>query len=205
MNGELPQPENPNFVELLALARAGNPWARGRLFEDCRGYLMAIARRELHGCCFRLAEADDLVQQTYLQAQLHFDQFHGSTENCLCAWLARSLRRFIAKSARREKIDTELQASVLKLDDAATFTHRTQRWPDNPADMAVLHEEIRSCRRAIRALAWNDRVLLNLHFNRKMSWQAIAAFFSTTPDAVRKRRDRIVQDIVGKPTDLSKK
>src|SRR5262249_58586757 len=84
----------------LGKAHAGCAEALGEALEACRGYLLAIAQRELDAELRAKVGASDLVQQTFLEAQRDFDRFHGETETEWLAWLRRLLLNNLANSAR---------------------------------------------------------------------------------------------------------
>ena len=94
---------------LLASARSGSLCDQGEAFEACRGYLLAIAQRELEPILHPKAGASDLVQDTFLKAHLHFDRFRGTAAVELRAWLRelllnnlRDFRRLYAETVKRQ-------------------------------------------------------------------------------------------------------
>jgi RNA polymerase sigma-70 factor (ECF subfamily) len=89
------------FARRLAGARADPRAARGRLFESFRGYLLMVAREEIDPELQAKGGASDLVQETFLEAHRDFDQFRGTTEAELLAWLRRLLLNNAANFTRR--------------------------------------------------------------------------------------------------------
>src|SRR5262245_39390974 len=85
---------------LLALARAGDGDARGRLLEGFRNYLTLLARWQLRREVRRKVDSGDLVQETFLKAHRDFAQFRGTTEAELSAWLRRILATLAANLIR---------------------------------------------------------------------------------------------------------
>src|SRR5436190_6551829 len=81
-------------------ARAGSPEALGQVLEACRGYLLVVAQRELAPDLRAKGGASDLVQETFLEAQRDFPQFHGDSEAELRAWLRRLLLNNLANFTR---------------------------------------------------------------------------------------------------------
>lgn len=65
--------------QLLGLARAGDSSALGQLLQLYRGYLELLARLQIGRRLQGKADAADLVQETFLQAHVHFAQFHPSS------------------------------------------------------------------------------------------------------------------------------
>ncbi len=89
------------FSRTLARARQGSSSALGRLLQDCRGYLLAVAGGRLPQAIHSKQAASDLVQESLTAATIHFGQFAGSNEADLLAWLCRILDREITRSQRR--------------------------------------------------------------------------------------------------------
>src|SRR5947209_7804048 len=90
----------PDPEQLLGQARAGNLAALGQLLELYRSYLSLLARLQLGRRLQQKADPADLVQETFLTAYRHFDQFQGTTEAELAAWLRQILASRLAKLVR---------------------------------------------------------------------------------------------------------
>ena len=89
--------------QLLRSARAGDGRALGCLLERYRNYLRLMARSLTGGALRARVDPSDLIQETFLKAHRAFDQFVGSAESELVAWLRQILVRNIADQARHEK------------------------------------------------------------------------------------------------------
>ena len=85
------QSQNP--AELLTKARQGNGESLGALLEFYRNYLYLLARTQIDLHLQARANPSDLVQETFLLASRHFDQFRGNSEKEWLQWLRRILRR----------------------------------------------------------------------------------------------------------------
>src|SRR3954471_13867274 len=86
---------------LLDAARSGSREALGQLLESCRGYLLIVANGEMDVDLQAKEGASDRVQETFLEAQRDFGQFHGTSEPELLAWLRRLLLNNVANFTRR--------------------------------------------------------------------------------------------------------
>jgi DNA-directed RNA polymerase specialized sigma24 family protein len=75
--------------QLLRQALGGDKDSLGRLLELLRGYLRALAQRELGGALGARIDASDLCQQTCLCAYAIFPQFHGQQIGEFVVWLRR--------------------------------------------------------------------------------------------------------------------
>ena len=74
-----------------------------RQWEPCRNYLLLVANRELNGELRAKVSPSDVVQETFLEAQKHFDQFRGSSQEELLAWLSSILHSLLRNASRRYK------------------------------------------------------------------------------------------------------
>jgi RNA polymerase sigma-70 factor (ECF subfamily) len=91
----------PDPERLLAEARIGQRDSLGALLERYRGYLRALACSKLPLPLQARANASDLVQETFLLASRHFDQFRGASEGEWREWLRRILRRCLSRFVRK--------------------------------------------------------------------------------------------------------
>src|SRR5215472_17901427 len=87
-------------AQWLADARGGSREALGEALQACRDYLLLVANKELDPGLQAKGGASDLVQQTFLEAQRDFDQFHGNSEAELLAWLRHLLMNNLADFSR---------------------------------------------------------------------------------------------------------
>src|SRR4029077_17593257 len=90
-------------AELLAEIRGGSPEAEARFVDD---YYPGIYRYLL--CLSRHAEtAEDLTQETFLQAWRHLDQFQGRAP--LRVWLYRIARREFLRHQRGRRAAASME------------------------------------------------------------------------------------------------
>lgn len=88
--------------QLLAEALRGSGESLGALLEVYRGYLYLQARAQLDLRLRSRANPSDVVQDTFLQACRHFDQFRGRTTRELLGWLRRILAHRVARLAEQQ-------------------------------------------------------------------------------------------------------
>src|SRR5262245_18602047 len=93
--------KEPDPEELLRQARAGSKPALGSLLELYSSYLELLARLQIGRRLQGKVDAADLVQETFLRAHQFFEQFEGSTEAELVAWLRQILASRLADLVRR--------------------------------------------------------------------------------------------------------
>lgn len=87
-------------MHLIPRARSGHRSALGRLFEEHTRYLMSVITRLMGPELRRTLEPNDVLQETLLTAAARFDDFHGTKEAELRAWLAALARRKLVDLAR---------------------------------------------------------------------------------------------------------
>jgi RNA polymerase sigma-70 factor (ECF subfamily) len=98
---------------------------RGCSVERFRDYLLLLARSQLDRDLQAKLEPSDVVQQTLLNAHLNWDQFRGSSEAELAAWLRAILARHVAdvirkfdpgRGGRERSLEAALQQSSARLE-----------------------------------------------------------------------------------------
>jgi RNA polymerase sigma-70 factor, ECF subfamily len=90
-----------SFDSSLEAAKAGSNAALGRVLESCRTYLLVIAGREVRADLRPKVAPSDLVQETCIEAQRHFQRFSGTTKEELTAWLRGILHHRLQKAHRK--------------------------------------------------------------------------------------------------------
>jgi RNA polymerase sigma-70 factor (subfamily 1) len=94
--------DEPDPNALLTEARAGQKDSLGTLLELYRRHLHALAGAQLTSRLRMKVNPSDLVQETFLQATCHFDDFRGATAEELLAWLRSILRRCSLRMIHRQ-------------------------------------------------------------------------------------------------------
>src|SRR5262245_4788032 len=88
-------------TRLIAQARRAEAGALERLLNSYRNYLRVLARTGIGKARRGKADPSDLGQEATHKAWECFDQFRGTTEAELAAWLRQILARCLADLARR--------------------------------------------------------------------------------------------------------
>lgn len=101
--------DDPESIEtLLRRAQAGDRAARDRLFDLCYRWLQAVARGRLTPAQRRLADTNDLVQNTLFKAFRRLEQFESRGADSFLRYLSRILLNEVlqvARKAKRENVD----------------------------------------------------------------------------------------------------
>jgi serine/threonine protein kinase len=119
---------------LLRLARAGDQTALGKLLESYRSYLLLLVRLQISRKLQSKLDADDFVQETFLEAHRTFAGFRGKTEKELMSWL----RSILASQLAQLSLGRRIALKVLPF-AAAVDAKRLQRFKNEAQAAAQLH------------------------------------------------------------------
>src|SRR5690606_27930233 len=143
--GPINQPADRSCVQLqhwLEQARAGSNLALGYLLEDCRSYLLLVARDAMGQSLRPKFDPDDVVQDTALEALQSFGAFDGQSHAQFVAWLRRILLNNAADSRRRYQATHKRRAGLERTLDAAGMVTPVdpRATPEEQAVTRELHE-----------------------------------------------------------------
>jgi RNA polymerase sigma-70 factor (ECF subfamily) len=164
------------------MANAGD--GRGRPLERYRDYLLLLARVQLDRGLQAKLDPSDVVQQTLLKAHQNWDQFRGSSEAELAAWLRSILAHHLADlvrkfDPRRERpLEAALEQSSARLESwlAAEDT--------SPSKKVERQEQLLRMAEALAGLPEDQRTALELRHLRGLAVAEVAREMGRTPAAV---------------------
>jgi RNA polymerase sigma-70 factor, ECF subfamily len=199
---------SPN--ELLAKARDGHKESLGTLLELYRNHLQALAGTQLHGRLRARVNPSDLVQETFLQASCHFDDFYGESEQELLGWLRTILQRSFLRIVRRQVLArkrTILREVALQgqaRDSSGTpfgFTRPLVSPGSSPSSPIRRREQISVLMERLGRLPPGLREVLVLRNLEGLPFPEVARRMGRTPGAVRvlwlRALDRLRQECAG--------
>jgi RNA polymerase sigma-70 factor (ECF subfamily) len=162
----------------------------GLVFEIARHYLLEIANTELGSDLQAKAGGSDLVQQTFLEAQRDFGQFHGTSEGELRAWLRRILLNNVA-SFQRSYRQTEKRrvAKELSLGDAdadGLVAQGLARQLETPSGAAMARERRDAVERALSRLPEHYAEVLRLRQQEGLMFAEIGRRLDRSEEAAQK-------------------
>src|SRR5262245_15943366 len=106
---------------LIADARQGGSEKLGSLLELYRNYLYLLARTQIDLHLQARCNPSDVVQETFLQACRHFQQFRGQSEKELIRWLRtillNNLSRVVEQQVLTKKRSVRREISLEKYRD----------------------------------------------------------------------------------------
>jgi RNA polymerase sigma-70 factor (ECF subfamily) len=180
----------------LEQARGGSSAALGSLLEGCRKYLLMMANGALDSDLRPKAAASDLVQDSFVEVHRDFDQFRGTTEEELFAWLTGILSHRLANNVRRHRhtqkrsVNREVpletvprEAIVGACDDPS------------PSGVAIARDEERRVQAAFDRLAEPLRTVLILRTWERQSFAEIGVELTRSAESARKLWSRAVRQL----------
>jgi len=183
---------------LLARARAGDQEALGRLLEGYRDYLRLLARSSVGRQLQPRLDPSDLVQETLLEAQRDFRQFHGQTSGEIGAWLRQILARNLAdqvKHHQSQKRDIGREEPLERLLDE--MPQALAAPISTPSAQAVHREQTDELGRALALLPADYREVLTLRHLQGEAFETIAARMGRSAGAVRMLWMRALEQLGG--------
>ena len=199
-NGPSPPPPpisdiNTVFPAYLDGARSGRAADLGRLFEAARPYLLRVAEEELDAALRPKAGAEDLVQDTFLEAQRAFGTFRGRTAEEFVGWVRGILRHNLAdfwrgylltgKRRAGREVPLEKSAAAAQVPDPGT----------PPPDKAEAAEERKRVEQALAGLPEDYRHVLQLRYGRRLKHAQIAEALGCSVNAAQKLWARAIEQL----------
>jgi RNA polymerase sigma-70 factor (ECF subfamily) len=133
--------------QLLALAKAGDTEALGRLVQRHRNYMLVLARMQAGRFPPGKLDSQDLMQEAWLAAHRGIGKFRGHSEPEFRAWLRTILASVLANQVRRYRgtlrRDLRLErALAVGLDRSSAALERCLVSPlSSPSDRASRREQ----------------------------------------------------------------
>jgi RNA polymerase sigma-70 factor (ECF subfamily) len=177
--------------QLLRLARAGSSVALGQLLELYRNYLTLLARLQISRRLQGKADADDLVQETFLKVARDFALFQGTTEKEWLGWLrqvlawkvAHLVRHYLGTQRRDARLERELEADV---DRSSRLLGQVLAAPGStPSQRAAQREQAVLLADALDRLPEHYREVLILRHLEGLSVAEVAGRLGRSVDSVK--------------------
>lgn len=153
-----------------------------RPLESFRPYLRMLAAAQLPGNLRGQVDPSDVVQNTLLKAHEHFDQYRGTSEAELAAWLRRILSNALIDALRRVTREPQLLQAVEQSSShlEALLTANVS----TPSEQAVRQEELERLAQALEQLPEEQRTAIQLQQIQDYSVEDIAKLMSRSKTAV---------------------
>jgi RNA polymerase sigma-70 factor (ECF subfamily) len=165
---------------LLAEAKNGSLEAVGRLLEQHRAFLWALASEEIAGETHLTFTVSDVVQSAQLEAIRDLRGFRGTSAGEFRSWLRHILRHNVLDLRRaRDRRPHRAKANGLGADGHAD----DDRSPSSHVAAGELSEKLHD---AVRTLPHDERVVIEMHYFEGKTYTEVGERLGRTPEAVRK-------------------
>jgi RNA polymerase sigma-70 factor (ECF subfamily) len=177
---------------LLQEARGGDAATLGRLLEMYRRYLGLLARVQIGQRLQGKVDAEDLVQETFLEAHQNFARFRGATEAEFVRWLrqilaanlADLLRRYLGARGRDVRLEREIEDAF---DQSSVLLDRGLIAPQSsPSHQAARREQAVLLADALDELPEDYRDVLVLRHLEGLTFPEVAQRLGRSLDSVEK-------------------
>ncbi len=162
----------------------------GDLAQRYRRYLLMVANESLSPALRAKVGASDLVQETLLHFQEKFQQFDGTSEEELLAWLRRILYFRAIQVARRyggtQARDVRRELSLAELQLGSGTPPVVDEAP-TPCTSLLAKEQVSRLEQAIIALPGDAQRTIQLRNVDRRSFAEMGQILGCTTDAARKR------------------
>jgi RNA polymerase sigma-70 factor (ECF subfamily) len=165
---------------LLAEAKNGSNDALGRLLDQHRAFLWALASEEIGGETHLTFTVSDVVQSAQLEAVRDLPGFHGTSAGEFRSWLRHILRNNVVDLRR---------ARDRRLPRAKGNGFHEERHADDdrsPSSHVAAGELGDKLRAAIRELPHDERIVIEMHYFERKTYAEVGKNLGRTPEAVRK-------------------
>jgi len=180
----------PDPEQLLLLARAGHGPALGQLLELYRNYLTLLARMQIGRRLQGKVDSADLVQESFLEASEHFDQFRGNSEAELAAWLRQILVSRLAKLVRHyctaQRRDVRLERQLADEVEQSSRCLGLVAPGSTPSQRAVRREQSVLLADALGRLPEDYREVLVMHHLQGVPLADVARQMGRSLDSIKK-------------------
>ncbi len=149
-----------------------------------RHYLCVLARMHLDRRLWTKLDADDLVQTTFQEALEKWDQFQGTSDDLLKAWLRQMLLHNIfdaVRAFRQQKCDVLLEQPLEQ--SSARLIDSLVAEQSSPSQRAVRNEQLLRLADALLQLPKDQQEAVILHHLHEMTLVDVALHLGRSPGA----------------------
>lgn len=181
-----------DLERLIAAARAGEHGALGELLDAARGYLLAIAARELPADVRPHLAPSDVVQETAIDVQTAFAGFEGSSAPRFLGWLRGILLHNVGDAVRRRRAyQRALDRHACVVPPGAPPDRDTARRSPTalrrPTEASAIRRDDASLAASVLATLGDDaRRVVHLRYWEGLSFVEIGRRMGRSDEAVRK-------------------
>jgi RNA polymerase sigma-70 factor (ECF subfamily) len=181
-----------SLENLLRQARMEDGDALGQLLERFRSYLLLLARTQIGNRLQGKVDAEDIVQEVFLEAHRHFGQLRGHSAGEVAVWLRQILAGTLANLVRRywrthrrnirleQDLEQDLEQSSLLLDGGLVAQQ------SSPSQQATRRENAVLLADALEHLPEDYRDVLVLRHLEGLTFSQVALRMGRSLEATKK-------------------
>ncbi len=190
--------ENPfakkDWPQLVEAARSGCEDSLGEIIIRLREYLLLVANGQIRGSLQAKFGASDIVQKSLLDAHAGIDEFNGTTEAEMRAWLKRIvLHNFIDE--QRKYTDTQSRSLERERPLETLVSPLTAGVGESGSKTMRRSEELQQLTRALERLSPRQQRVVEGRRRYGYSYQQIADQLEITEAAARKIWSRAIKQL----------
>jgi RNA polymerase sigma-70 factor, ECF subfamily len=179
---------------MLKRAQVGDAVATGHLLELYRRYLTLLAQVQIGKRIQGKVDAEDIVQETFLEAHRNLPRFRGTTEASLIRWLRQILaanladlfRRYLGTQGRNVRLEREIEDAF---DQSSVLLDRGLVAPtSSPSQQASRREQAVLLADALGELPADYRQVLVLRHLEGLTFPEVAKRMDRSLDSVEKEK-----------------
>jgi RNA polymerase sigma-70 factor (ECF subfamily) len=184
-----PVPDPVGFLRRLSEARTGEDSAKATLLDKYRRYLLLVASEEVPSSVRPKVAPSDVVQQSIIDATRVFEEFRGTTEAELLAWLRRIVRHDALDATRRFRTT---KSRDIRREEALTADIDPAD-PHSSPTMNLQEDEVwQTLELTLQALPETDREIICLRNFDQLPFQEIAERLGKSIGAAKKQWARAI-------------
>ena len=180
-------------------SRTSKKKSLGELLERYRYYLELLARMQIGRQLRGKVDPGDIVQETFLRANEHFEQFRGTTERQFLNWLRKILGRVLAnviRGYRNQGRDVRLERQMCEeLEQSSQVLGILAHPMTTPSKKAMKREEAAILAEALSELSEDYREVIVLRDLVGLPYEEIAEKMERSVDATRKLWARAIDKL----------
>ena len=191
------RPPADDEADLIARAKDGDEVALTELLVIYWAKLRKHVARKVTGPIQGVVDAEDILQQTFLQAMQHIGQFSAHGDSSFYGWLKAIATNCAHDTTRRltnaKRGGNRRQVRKLAHSDESSMADLVQMLSagsHTPSGSAARHEEIEAVQRSIESLPDEYRQAVQLRYLEGKSLAETSAEMSRSPRAVQGILDR---------------
>ena len=195
MHREATNDPTPSERDLMDLARSGDQYALGELFDRCEAATKRTIRRRMSPAVRRRVSASDVFQEAMVIAARRIDTFEFRGDGSFQRWF-----NGIAENKRRDAVRRHTQSAKRNVmtevsRDARPETKHARGRAATPSREAMAKEMRDRIQRALAEMPEDYRTVIQLLERRRSSLEEAGELMGRSANAVKKLHARALADL----------